>query len=291
MLVPNRHGNSSSYRYGFQGQEKDDELKGEGNSLNYEFRMHDPRVGRFFARDPLFKEYPFYSPYAFSGNRVIDKVELEGLEPADYDFGQDPLAGVRIIKTAAQDLEIASYNAVTWLHAYVNPFNSTSGTRSIKEKVVREDGFTDVSRTTVKTGLKDGLTGTLDVIGSVLTLYGGSSSVSLVAKSETGASATNTVKKVLKIEIDEANKIERELLNVPSKHGNAPTFKKDGSSVEIHHEGQNPNGPFKEMHKEGHRGKGNDVLNHPNKNKPSQIDRKQFNKARTEYWKKQYPKK
>jgi RHS repeat-associated protein len=82
MLVPNRHGSSTAYRYGFQGQEKDDELKGEGNSLNYTFRMHDPRVGRFFATDPMFREYPFYSPYQFSGNRVIDMVELEGLEPA-----------------------------------------------------------------------------------------------------------------------------------------------------------------------------------------------------------------
>jgi RHS repeat-associated protein len=80
MLVPNRHGSSTAYRYGFQGQEKDDELKGEGNSLNYTFRMHDPRVGRFFAVDPLTKKYPFYSPYQFSGNRVLDAIELEGLE-------------------------------------------------------------------------------------------------------------------------------------------------------------------------------------------------------------------
>jgi RHS repeat-associated protein len=81
-LVPNRHGSSSSYRYGFQGQEKDDEIKGgEGKSLNYTFRMHDPRVGRFFAVDPLTAKYPFYSPYQFSGNRLIDMVELEGMEP------------------------------------------------------------------------------------------------------------------------------------------------------------------------------------------------------------------
>jgi RHS repeat-associated protein len=81
MLVPNRHGSSDSYRYGFQGQEKDDEIKGEGNSLNYTFRMHDPRVGRFFAVDPKSKTYPYYSPYQFSGNRVMDAIELEGLEP------------------------------------------------------------------------------------------------------------------------------------------------------------------------------------------------------------------
>jgi RHS repeat-associated protein len=82
MLVPNRHASSSSYRYGFQGQEKDDEIKGEGNSLNYTFRMHDPRVGRFFAVDPLEQDYPWNSPYAFSENRVMDMVELEGLEAA-----------------------------------------------------------------------------------------------------------------------------------------------------------------------------------------------------------------
>jgi RHS repeat-associated protein len=80
MLVPNRHYSTPAYRYGFQGQEKDDELKGEGNSLNYTFRMHDPRVGRFFAVDPKEDEYPWNSPFAFSENRVMDAIELEGAE-------------------------------------------------------------------------------------------------------------------------------------------------------------------------------------------------------------------
>ena len=69
------------HRYGFQNQEKDDEIKGEGNSLNYTFRMNDPRLGRFFAIDPLASKYPMWAPYAFSGNQVIHTVELEGLEP------------------------------------------------------------------------------------------------------------------------------------------------------------------------------------------------------------------
>ncbi len=80
MTLPGRTSTGNDYRYGFQGQEKDDELKGKGNSLNYTFRMHDPRVGRFFAVDPLFKKYPWNSPYAFSENRLIDGIELEGLE-------------------------------------------------------------------------------------------------------------------------------------------------------------------------------------------------------------------
>ncbi|WP_143032150.1 hypothetical protein [Tenacibaculum sp. MAR_2009_124] len=89
MFVPNRHGQADSYRYGFQGQEKDDEIKGEGNSINYKFRMHDPRVGRFFAVDPLFKDYAYNSPYSFSENRVIDATELEGLEKAIFHYVWD----------------------------------------------------------------------------------------------------------------------------------------------------------------------------------------------------------
>jgi len=77
----------SVYRYGFQGQEKDDEVKGKGNSVNYKYRMHDPRIGRFFAIDPLSPQYPHNSPYAFSENVVISHVELEGLEKAEAFFG------------------------------------------------------------------------------------------------------------------------------------------------------------------------------------------------------------
>jgi RHS repeat-associated protein len=71
-----------NYRYSFQSQESDSEVKGEGNSVNYSFRMHDPRLGRFFAVDPLSKDYSYNSTYAFCENRVIDKIELEGLETA-----------------------------------------------------------------------------------------------------------------------------------------------------------------------------------------------------------------
>ncbi|MCB9262180.1 MAG: hypothetical protein H6607_07380 [Flavobacteriales bacterium] len=68
------------YRFGFQGQEGDPEIKGEANSWNYKYRMHDPRIGRFFSVDPLSAEFAYNSTYAFSENRVIDGIELEGLE-------------------------------------------------------------------------------------------------------------------------------------------------------------------------------------------------------------------
>jgi RHS repeat-associated protein len=114
MLVPNRHESLEDYRYGFQGQEKDDEIKGEGNSLNYTFRMHDPRVGRFFAVDPLEKKYPHNSPYAFSENRVIDGVELEGLEfeniKSKYKTGfGNGASDLKVQKADVGDIQLQSY--------------------------------------------------------------------------------------------------------------------------------------------------------------------------------------
>lgn len=51
-----------------------------GNGYAFKYRTHDPRIGRFFGVDPLAPEYPWNSPYAFRENRLIDAIELEGLE-------------------------------------------------------------------------------------------------------------------------------------------------------------------------------------------------------------------
>ncbi len=78
MKMPGRNDNSAGYRYQGQGQEEDNEFT-EG-MLSFEYRVHDPRIGRFLSVDPLRNKYPYNSPYAFSENRVIDGIELEGLE-------------------------------------------------------------------------------------------------------------------------------------------------------------------------------------------------------------------
>ena len=70
-----------NYPFGYQSIIKDNELYGEGNSINYTYRIQDTRLGRFLSIDPKYRDYPYYSPYAFSGNRVIDAIELEGLQP------------------------------------------------------------------------------------------------------------------------------------------------------------------------------------------------------------------
>ncbi|MGD1846914.1 MAG: RHS repeat-associated core domain-containing protein [Salibacteraceae bacterium] len=77
----------NDYRYAFQAQEKDDEVKGVGLSVNYTFRMHDPRLGRFMAVDPLVDKYPELSTYQFSSNKPIHTNELEGLEAGPLRLG------------------------------------------------------------------------------------------------------------------------------------------------------------------------------------------------------------
>ncbi len=84
MLLPNRHGSTDSYRYGFNGKEKDDEVKGEGAQYDYGFRIYDPRIGKFLSEDPLTASYPWYTPYQFAGNKPISSIDIDGLEDVYY---------------------------------------------------------------------------------------------------------------------------------------------------------------------------------------------------------------
>lgn len=71
------------YRYGFQGQELDNET----GFVNYAYRMHDPRIGKFLSIDPIATNFPWNSPYSFSENRVVDGIEFEGLEVVHFQTG------------------------------------------------------------------------------------------------------------------------------------------------------------------------------------------------------------
>lgn len=69
-----------SYKYGFNGQEKDDEMKGDGNSLDYGERIYDPRIAKFLSIDPKSNDYPFLSLYQFASNSPIAGIDIDGLE-------------------------------------------------------------------------------------------------------------------------------------------------------------------------------------------------------------------
>ncbi len=66
----------SSYLYGFQGQESDDQVSGKGNNYTAEFWQYDSRLGRRWNVDPVFKEYE--SPYVVYANNPIWFIDPNG---------------------------------------------------------------------------------------------------------------------------------------------------------------------------------------------------------------------
>jgi len=68
----------SVYRYGFQGMEMDNEIKGEGNEYGTEYRQYDPRIGRWTSPDPAHHLMPWESPYAAFNNKPIIRSDEQG---------------------------------------------------------------------------------------------------------------------------------------------------------------------------------------------------------------------
>ena len=68
----------STYRFGFNGQENDTEIKGTGNSYDFGARIYDPRIGRFLSIDPLYTKYAFWGGYSFAGNFPVNAIDENG---------------------------------------------------------------------------------------------------------------------------------------------------------------------------------------------------------------------
>jgi RHS repeat-associated protein len=77
MQMPGRK-LSGGYRFGFNGKENDNEVKGEGNQQDYGMRIYDGRIANWFSIDPLQKKYPCHSPYSFVANNPILYFDLDG---------------------------------------------------------------------------------------------------------------------------------------------------------------------------------------------------------------------
>ena len=83
-IMPGRNFTSSSYRYGFGGEEKTDEISGTGNHIDFIERGYDPRLGRWWSIDKYFAKYPYQSPYAFVGDNPILNKEKDGNDYGVY---------------------------------------------------------------------------------------------------------------------------------------------------------------------------------------------------------------
>lgn len=69
--------------FGFQGQERDDEVYGIGNALSFEYRVHDPRLGRWLTLDQDYKATQ--SNYVFARNNPVIFIDIDGKDDYYYD--------------------------------------------------------------------------------------------------------------------------------------------------------------------------------------------------------------
>ena len=83
---------TGAYRYGFNGKENDPET----GTQDYGFRIYNPSLGKFLSVDPLTKEYPWNSTYAFAENDVIRCIDLEGAEKSQQTVVIDGNTGTAI---------------------------------------------------------------------------------------------------------------------------------------------------------------------------------------------------
>jgi RHS repeat-associated protein len=117
-LMPGRKYNAGEYRFGFNGQEKDDEIAGvTGSHLAFEYRIYDSRLGRFLSVDPLFKEYSWNSTYAFAENDVIRNLDLEGAEKYDYKMSMTKQGNIQMKLTKTTDIidkVIVGYKTISY---------------------------------------------------------------------------------------------------------------------------------------------------------------------------------
>jgi RHS repeat-associated protein len=114
--MPDRSFNSANYRYGFNGKEKDDKVKGSGNSLDFGERIYDSRLGRWLSIDPLVSKYPNLSPYNFSGANPILYIDEDG---RDFGLYIDHKTKTIVVKStihtiAGETAKVAEQAASKW---------------------------------------------------------------------------------------------------------------------------------------------------------------------------------
>ena len=83
-LKPLRYSGSNDYRFGFNGMEVDNEVKGDNNSLDFGARIYDPRLGRWLSTDPREGDLPSWSTYAYGLDNPIVFIDPDGQFPYTF---------------------------------------------------------------------------------------------------------------------------------------------------------------------------------------------------------------
>ncbi|WP_276528638.1 RHS repeat-associated core domain-containing protein, partial [Chryseobacterium rhizosphaerae] len=159
---------TQNYRYSSQGQENQRETKWS----SYRWRNYDAAMGRFFNIDPLAEDYNTWSTFAFSGNRVVDARELEGLEPKKVNEvslpGNDPMEFAEFIMGGASSVRAAVANNVA------RTINVLTNDAVRSKYVVDDDGGLTLRTGVPKESFKEKVVnGSLDLATIGLAAFGG----------------------------------------------------------------------------------------------------------------------
>ena len=110
--MPGRYGSApgGGYRFGFNGKEND----GETGTQDYGLRIYNPSLGKFLSLDPLFKGFPWNSPYSFAENDVIRCVDLDGGEKKDVLLKAAAVETSQSVINVVKAKELFKNNPVMW---------------------------------------------------------------------------------------------------------------------------------------------------------------------------------
>jgi len=206
MPMPGRsYQSSNSYRYGYNGKENDPETIGTGSGTqDYGMRIYNPSLGKFLSSDPIARNFPWNSCYAYAENSPIVHIDLDGLEKIKFgsvtvDFTkmktEDDIEKVLELYysyhqgnlDASEILEKYNDNEVWSVRNSTNIFNKSTGTtidkysseagyKGGKGKPFSQETVRDLSQWLYakdsqfdgKEGMKDGLLFGASVVGTVL---------------------------------------------------------------------------------------------------------------------------
>jgi RHS repeat-associated protein len=102
----------NKYRYNKKELQNHEFSDGSGLEwYDYKHRFYDCQLGRFFVQDGLADKYVYYSPYQFAGNEVPNKIDLDGLEPANPSDSHDPRVRALFDKDVQQHVKNFNDNA------------------------------------------------------------------------------------------------------------------------------------------------------------------------------------
>ncbi len=129
LAMKGRGAENEAYRFGFNGKEKDQDFQ---NNYDYGFRIYNPSIAKFLSADPLTKEYPWYTPYQFAGNKPIIAIDLDGLEPlvaTDY----------KTLEDLGQKIELRYYSDIAKMVYISNTFEGKTVTDKLSSSMSSQE--------------------------------------------------------------------------------------------------------------------------------------------------------